>query len=236
MVRVSHLVSRVFCGLITVREIFNLGEKLGLMLMRRWPAAVAAVLFAALFSLLLAGPVLADDPTTPAPDPVVGQTTAPEAPPIEPPPPVEQPAPPVHVEPPPPVYVEPAPPVYVEPEPPAYVEPEQVYVEPEPVVEEPVVEAPVEEVPVEEPAATEEPAPETTEAVVVETTEAATQSATPTVKPNLTKTAASSQAPEGSPLAVQLIMITGLAILGIGYFRLMGRSGRRSPAANANQK
>lgn len=37
------------------------------------------------------------------------------------------------------------------------------------------------------------------------------------------------EAPEGSPLFVRLIMIAVLLVLGVGYFRLMSHSGRRMP-------
>lgn len=44
------------------------------------------------------------------------------------------------------------------------------------------------------------------------------------------KVAATTKAPKGSPLGVQLATIVVLLILGIGYFRLMSHSGRRTPA------
>lgn len=37
------------------------------------------------------------------------------------------------------------------------------------------------------------------------------------------------EAPQGSPLYVRLIMIAVLLVLGVGYFRLMSHSGRRTP-------
>lgn len=41
--------------------------------------------------------------------------------------------------------------------------------------------------------------------------------------------ASKTEAPEGSPLYVRLIMIAVLLVLGVGYFRLMSHSGRRLP-------
>lgn len=60
----------------------------------------------------------------------------------------------------------------------------------------------------------------------------------PTVKQNVAqertvaakKVAATTKAPKGSPLGVQLATIVVLVILGVGYFRLMSHSGRRAPA------
>ena len=77
--------SRASCGVITAGAVVNEGENLGLMLMRRWPAAVlAALLFAALWSVLLAGPVLAQATasitTAQAPVPAVAaEFSSPEA-------------------------------------------------------------------------------------------------------------------------------------------------------------
>lgn len=212
--------------------ILNEGENVGHMLTRRWPAAaMVAVLLAAIWGLLLAGPVLAEDPPV---DPGVGVTDAPLAPPApELPVPV---APPVDVPPvpevaPEPVYVEPAPVVEALPVPevapePIYVEPAPVYVEPAPVVE-----APVEEVEVVEevvPEVAPEPAPEVTEAPAPTPTTVAH-----VVETDLTKTAGTTGVPEGSPFYVQLIMIVVLLILGVGYFKLMSHSGRRTPTTNA---
>ncbi|MBP2414039.1 hypothetical protein JOF48_002838 [Arthrobacter stackebrandtii] len=50
-----------------------------------------------------------------------------------------------------------------------------------------------------------------------------------------TRTATPKTAPEGSPFYVQLIMIVLLVVLGVGYFKLMGHSGRPTPSTQAEK-
>lgn len=53
----------------------------------------------------------------------------------------------------------------------------------------------------------------------------------PMVKHKATRAATPTIAPDGSPLYVQLTMIAVLIVLGVGYFKLMGHSSRRTPKA-----
>ncbi len=50
-----------------------------------------------------------------------------------------------------------------------------------------------------------------------------------------TRTATPKVAPKGSPFYVQLIVIALLVALGIGYFKVMGHSGRPTPSTKAEK-
>lgn len=210
-------------------EILTKGENLRFSLTRQLlGVAMAAVLLVALGSLLLAGPVLAEDsPAIPDLGTDLPPATAPEVPaPVEPAPAPVEPS----TVPPPEVPV-------TEPEvlaPPANMEP-LVVESPAHVVPEPVIEPPVGEV-VPDPAfgETQAPALETTQPAIPEPMPAPVPTTSvPAVTGDITKTAAIDEGPQSSPFYVQLIMIAVLIIIGFAYFKLMGSSGRQAPTATS---
>lgn len=144
--------TRTSCGFIVAGVFVDEGENLGLMLTRRWPAAVlAAVFVAALWSLVLAGPVLANN-AGPVDTPAIVQTAA------------------------------------------------QAIAADTSVLQQNVQQATLEA----------------------------------SAKHKTTRAATPKEAPDGSPFYVQAIMIVILLVLGVGYFKLMSHSGRRTPAAKVD--